>query len=63
VVGRIGNPSYDRTLAQGTNLAEATAVDQVLGTLVDANSNDTLIGDLAFEQAASGTRKRDARTM
>ncbi len=34
-----------------------SAVDQVLGVLVDTNSHDTLIGDLAFEQVSSGTRR------
>jgi hypothetical protein len=34
-----------------------SAVDQVLGTVVDAESSDSLIGDLAFEQVASGIRK------
>ncbi len=34
-----------------------TAVDQLLGVLVDTDSHDTLIGDLAFEQVSSGTRK------
>jgi hypothetical protein len=57
VVGRIGNPSYDRTLAQGTNPPQTTAVDQVLGTLVDTSSNDSVIGDLAFDQVLSGTHR------
>ncbi|MGO9914899.1 MAG: hypothetical protein ACLQIB_09335, partial [Isosphaeraceae bacterium] len=34
-----------------------SAVDQVLGVLVETNSHDTLIGDLAFELVSSATRK------
>jgi len=37
--------------------ASTSAIDQVLGALPDADSRDTLIGDLAFEQVSSGTRK------
>jgi hypothetical protein len=33
------------------------AVDQVLGVVLDADSHDALIGDLAFEQLFSGTHK------
>ena len=33
------------------------AVDQVLGVVLDADSHDALIGDLAFEQVLWGTRK------
>jgi subtilase family serine protease len=33
------------------------AVDQVLGVVLDADSHDALIGDLAFEQVLSGTHK------
>jgi hypothetical protein len=33
------------------------AFDLVLGALLDANPHDTLIGDLAFEQVSSATRK------
>jgi len=35
-----------------------SAVDQVLGVLVDTNSHDTLIGDLAFEQVTSLRKPR-----
>ncbi len=34
-----------------------SAVDEVLGVLGDANSHDTLIGDLAFEQVSLDIRK------
>jgi len=37
--------------------ASSSAVDQVLGVLLDTDSRDTLFGDLAFEQVSSGTRK------
>ncbi len=37
--------------------AASSAVDQVLGVLLDANSYDAVIGDLAFEQVSSGVRK------
>jgi hypothetical protein len=33
------------------------AVDQVRGVVLDADSHDALIGDLAFEQISSGTHK------
>ena len=33
------------------------AVDQVLGVVLDADSHDSLIGDLAFERILSGTHK------
>jgi hypothetical protein len=33
------------------------AVDQVLGVVLDTDSQDALIGDLAFEQVLSGTHK------
>jgi len=53
-------------LAAGDGLAQPSArpetvrnsvVDQVLGALPDTKSRDALIGDLAFEQVASGVRK------
>ncbi len=34
-----------------------SAVDQAIGVMVDETSPETLIGDLAFEQVLSGTRK------
>jgi len=34
-----------------------SAVDQVLGLLLDTNPGDTLIGDLAFEQVSSSAQK------
>jgi len=37
--------------------APDSAIDQVLGAIVDTNSHDTLIGDLAFEQVSLGARK------
>ncbi|MGO9917427.1 MAG: Ig-like domain repeat protein, partial [Isosphaeraceae bacterium] len=37
--------------------ASSSVIDQVLGALPDTDSRDTLIGDLAFEQVSSGTRK------
>ncbi len=37
--------------------APNSAVDQILSVLPDTNSRDTLIGDLAFEQIWSSTRK------
>jgi hypothetical protein len=42
---------------RGTSEAQTTAIDDVIGTLGDANSDNTLIGDLAFEQVSSGIRK------
>ena len=53
VVERIGSPSYNRILAQGTNPAETTAVDQVLGRSRTRVPDDSLIGDLALEQVTS----------
>ena len=52
--------------APGDGLAQALArpataldlaVDQVLGVVLDADSHDALIGDLAFERIFSGTHK------
>jgi hypothetical protein len=43
-------------LAQPVTTPEL-AVDQVLGVVLDADSHDALIGDLAFEQILSGTHK------
>jgi len=37
--------------------ALTSAVDQVLGALAETISHDPLIGDLAFEQVSSGTRR------
>jgi hypothetical protein len=36
------------------------AVDQVLGLVLDADSHETLIGDLAFEQVSSGMQRPKA---
>jgi hypothetical protein len=36
------------------------AIDQVLGVVLDADSHDALIGDLAFERILSGTHKAKA---
>ncbi len=36
--------------------------DEVLGALLDTDSHDTFIGDLAFEQVSSGTRKARSKT-
>jgi len=35
----------------------SSVVDRVVGVIVDETSHETLIGDLAFEQVSSGTRK------
>ncbi len=60
-----GSPNARRS-AEGDGLAQpltwpetalSSAVDQVLGVLLDANCHDTLIGDLAFEQVSSGIWK------
>jgi hypothetical protein len=60
-----GSPSASRS-AVGDGLAQpltragtasSSAIDQVLGVLLDTDPHDTLIGDLAFEQVSSGTRK------
>jgi hypothetical protein len=56
-VGRTGDPSYDRMFGLGTGPAQISAIDQALGTLADADSDNTLIGDLAFEQVSSGTHQ------
>ena len=56
-VGRLGDPSYERMFGLGTRPAQISAIDQVLGTLADADSDNTLIGDLAFEQVSSGTHQ------
>ena len=56
-VGRIANPSYDSTLGRGMNPGQAVVIDEVIGTLTDANSDDALFDDLAFEQVSSTTHK------
>jgi hypothetical protein len=50
VGGRIANPFYDRMPTRGTSEPQTTAIDAVIGTLGDAKADNTLIGDLAFEQ-------------
>jgi hypothetical protein len=37
--------------------AMSSAIDRAVGVVVDETSPETLIGDLAFEQVSSGTRK------
>jgi len=54
----VGDGPAQPLLRPGT--ASSSAIDQVLGVLPDTNSRDTLIGDLAFEQVSSGTRKARA---
>jgi hypothetical protein len=56
--GAMGRSFAERTTTLAAADAEAAAaVDQVLGTLPDTNADDTLIGDLAFEQVTSGMHK------
>ncbi len=55
-VGSAGEHGLARKLPVPAN-AVSSAVDQVVGVIVDETSHETLLGDLAFEQVTSGTRK------
>ena len=64
-VSQIGSPNVLSSTA-ATRPAEpstrpgsalASAIDQILGLALDADSHDTLIGDLAFEQLSWGTHR------
>ncbi|MGO9921838.1 MAG: S8 family serine peptidase, partial [Isosphaeraceae bacterium] len=59
-LSEISSPAGDGLAPPTTRLDSAlsSAVDQALGVLLDTNSHDTLIGDLAFEQVSSGNPAR-----
>ncbi len=63
-VSRIISSVASDALAQPITPATAvsSAVDQVLGVVLDADSHDALIRDLAFEQILSGTNKARSST-
>jgi PKD repeat protein len=50
-----------RPIHQFSQRSSTLALDQALGVLTDADSQDMLIGDLAFEQISSGAQKPRSR--
>jgi len=53
----VTSPVAGDALAQPLTRLPTSAIDEVLGVLVNTDSHDTLIGDLAFEQVSSRTHK------
>ena len=60
----IGSAAADGLARQFTTATTdvSSAIDQVLGVIVDTDAHDTLIGDLAFDQLMTGTHYRASQT-